>query len=128
VLVVAAGLGLAIAGPPSREEAITLQQPTTTGLGVTTTLLTVPATPPPAAAAPAFPGPIRLGDEGEGVRVWQQRMVERGWKLTVDGEYGNGAVAACKKFQGQKGLPVTGVVDQTTWSATWEAPLPDTVA
>ena len=54
----------------------------------------------------------------------QGRAVQ--WRLTrlgfppvggVDGNYGTKSAAACRLFQGAKGLPVTGVVDKATWRA-----------
>ncbi len=51
------------------------------------------------------------------VRVIQQRIVDLGTKLTVDGVYGTRTTTAVKAFQKDNGLPVTGIVDRNTWAA-----------
>lgn len=51
------------------------------------------------------------------VRVIQQRIVDLGIKLTVDGVYGTRTTTAVKAFQKDNGLPVTGIVDRNTWAA-----------
>ncbi|MFD0854572.1 peptidoglycan-binding protein [Actinomadura adrarensis] len=80
-----------------------------------------------ATQAPPFQGrllqrrrPIEYGDD---VEMWQKRMDERGWEITVDGKYGPQSEAKCKAFQQEKGLPATGVVDKETWEKTWTAPI-----
>jgi Putative peptidoglycan binding domain len=85
-----------------------------------------PAPPVPAHTPPPFPGrklrqpPIMSGND---VRTWQAQMAQRGWPLTVDGQYGPGSEAACQKFQAQAKLRVDGIVGPQTWSATWTAPI-----
>lgn len=89
-----------------------------------------PAPPAPPAAppsnAPAWPGryitqpPLMRGDD---VRVWQARMHQRGWKIAVDGTYGNDSEAVCRKFQAEKHLQVDGVIGPATWRAAWSAPI-----
>jgi Putative peptidoglycan binding domain len=75
---------------------------------------------------PSFPGrtlkqpPIM---EGADVRTWQRRMRDRGWNIDVDGLYGPASSDVCKKFQKEKGLPVTGAVDRATWDAAWQEPV-----
>jgi S1-C subfamily serine protease len=71
---------------------------------------------------PPFPGrllkfpPLTVGSD---VAMWQQRMVERGFDLVVDGKYGPNSKAACMQFQGQQGLQVDGIVGPITWAATF---------
>ena len=71
---------------------------------------------------PPFPGrllkfpPLTVGPD---VSTWQQRMVERGFSLVVDGKYGPKSKAACMEFQGQEGLEVDGIVGPITWAATF---------
>lgn len=80
----------------------------------------------PGEPAPPWPGrdlkypPIMRGDD---VRRWQARMRERGWIIDVDGAYGPRSRDVATAFQREKGLPVTGVVDEATWKASWEAPI-----
>lgn len=57
------------------------------------------------------------------VRVWQQRMRDRGWSIAVDGVYGPASRRTCIAFQREKGLPADGIVGPVTWAATWNAPV-----
>lgn len=82
--------------------------------------------PTPTTPAPAFPGRVLRYPpimKGEDVRTWQGRMKKRGWKLDVDGLYGEGSREVCRAFQREKGLPVTGAVDRATWEAAWKKPV-----
>lgn len=87
-----------------------------------------PSTPKPPPAPPAFPGrllqhtPHRL-IRGADVRTWQQRMRDRGWRITVDGVYGPQSADVCKRFQREKRLQVDGIVGPITWRASWTAPI-----
>ncbi len=82
--------------------------------------------PNPPEPHPSFPGrtlkqpPVM---KGEDVRTWQRQMSDRGWAIDVDGLYGPGSSDVCKKFQKEKGLPVTGAVDRATWNAAWQEPV-----
>ncbi|MFG1997546.1 CHAP domain-containing protein [Spirillospora sp. NPDC048911] len=73
-------------------------------------------------STPAWPGryltqpPIMTGED---VRTWQQRMQDRGKRLTVDGAYGPESEKVCRQFQTEKSLEVDGVVGPKTWQATW---------
>ena len=133
VLAVGAGLGLAIAGVPSRGEDPPLRVGGTTTVPVTApaeaTVSSVPSDTAPQGGTqvPPFPGTISLGDTGDHVRQWQQRMHDRGWDIEVDGQFGLGAKEICQRFQRQKGLVPNGTVDEATWDATWSAALPDDV-
>lgn len=76
-------------------------------------------------SVPAWKGALLTpGVEGDKVRVWQRRMRARGWNLPVDGRY-DAAVDApvCRKFQIEKGIPASGIVDERTWRAAWTAPI-----
>ena len=61
-------------------------------------------------AVPAFPGLMVRGKTGAGVRALQQRLKERGWKITVDGEFGPQTDRIVRAFQKDKGLTVDGEV------------------
>jgi N-acetylmuramoyl-L-alanine amidase/Putative peptidoglycan binding domain len=84
-------------------------------------------TPPPSGGAPAFPGRILKVTSpmmsGGDVRTWQQQMANRGWRLGVDGVYGNESKNVCTSFQREKGLGVDGMVGPQTWAASWNAPV-----
>ncbi|MFC7308866.1 N-acetylmuramoyl-L-alanine amidase [Streptomyces monticola] len=75
--------------------------------------------------APEFPGvllhypPVTVHWS---VRIWQQRMRDRGWNISVDGSYGAQSRRVCIAFQREKHLPVDGVVGPRTWKAAWNAP------
>lgn len=61
--------------------------------------------------------------KGDDVKVWQRRMRARGWNLDVDGWYSQVDEDVCKAFQREKGLKVTGTVDEKTWRAAWTEPI-----
>ncbi|MEV4096983.1 peptidoglycan recognition protein family protein [Streptosporangium saharense] len=56
---------------------------------------------------------------GEDVEAWQERLARRGWRIDVDGWYGPRSRTVCRSWQRAVGLPVTGVVDRTTWESAW---------
>jgi subtilisin family serine protease len=76
----------------------------------------------PPTPAPPWPGrffkhpPITQGPD---VAIWQRRMVERGFSITVDGKYGAKSRAACQELQKQKKLTADGIVGPKTWAAAW---------
>lgn len=59
----------------------------------------------------------------DGLRMWQQRMRDRGWPITVDGRYGDNTKSVAKAFQAEKGLTVDGKIGPQTWAAAWTAPV-----
>lgn len=76
--------------------------------------------PPTRVTGPAWPGRyLRDYTQGSDVRLWQQRMRDRGWPITVDGAYGPKSAAICRAFQQEKHLGVDGVVGPATWSASF---------
>lgn len=77
--------------------------------------------PKPATAVPAFPGPTRRGSKGAAVRAVQSRFKARGWRLTVDGDFGPATDSVVRAFQREKRLAVDGVVGPNTWRAMWAA-------
>ncbi|NLB88479.1 MAG: L,D-transpeptidase family protein [Syntrophomonadaceae bacterium] len=66
--------------------------------------------------------PLRLGDSGKDV-VQVQKMLKKlkYYKYKVDGQYGVKTEAAVKKFQGDKGLVVDGIVGPDTYEALYKA-------
>lgn len=83
--------------------------------------------PSPAPQGPGFPGEYlsvqspMLHDNN--VRVWQQKMHDRGWTISVDGWYGNASASVCRQFQSEKGLTADGIVGPKTWFTTWNSPV-----
>lgn len=86
---------------------------------------------PPASGgkAPAMPADSQpwfgkdARSRSSGVRTWQQQMKARGWKIGVDGIFGNESDRVCRAFQSEKGLAVDGKVGSQTWSTSWTAPV-----
>jgi peptidoglycan hydrolase-like protein with peptidoglycan-binding domain len=69
---------------------------------------------------PRFPGrSLELGDTGKDVRRWQNQMSKLGFAIEVDGEFGPQSASVCRKFQKDRGLPVSGVVNELTWEASF---------
>jgi hypothetical protein len=87
---------------------------------------------PPASDVPTWPGrdiqlqtPYMAGDD---IRDWQGQMSHRGWRITVDGEYGPKSAGVCKAFQEDStahGWPLKddSIVGPATWRASWARPV-----
>jgi hypothetical protein len=61
-----------------------------------------------------------------GVHMWQARMADRGWPITVDGFFGPESSAIAKRFAAEKHLQLTalpGEVDKAVWDAAWRLPV-----
>lgn len=58
---------------------------------------------------------VRLGDKGDGVKQIQTALKAAGYKVTVDGDFGNQTDAAVRQFQKKNGLKVDGIVGKITW-------------
>jgi hypothetical protein len=72
---------------------------------------------------PPLPALLRLDSRGAGVRALQQRLRDRGWRITVDGEFGPETDRVVRRFQQDKRLTVDGEVGPQTWRALWTAPI-----
>jgi len=57
---------------------------------------------------------LRLGDDGEDVKVLQTSLSKSGFTVTVDGKCGKTTEDAVKAFQKKSGLETDGVVGPTT--------------
>ncbi len=64
-----------------------------------------------------------MGDAGARVRELHERLSTLGYGSTSDDveEFGEGTVAVVEAFQRARGLPITGIVDETTWERLIEA-------
>ena len=89
--------------------------------GVTYSGSSEPPPPPPTTAGtcPVYPETTRL-DDGipvpcEVIAGLQRVLVELGYAVVPDGQFGPNTEAAIMSYQATNGLPVTGVVDQDTW-------------
>ena len=60
---------------------------------------------------------IKSGSSGDQVRELQARLKQVGWfSSSVSGSYGTVTTASVRGFQAKRAIPVTGEVDQRTWS------------
>jgi hypothetical protein len=57
---------------------------------------------------------LRVGDEGEDVRVLHTALNKKGFSLTIDGTFGKTTESAVKELQKKSGLETDGVVGPTT--------------
>jgi peptidoglycan hydrolase-like protein with peptidoglycan-binding domain len=81
----------------------------------------VPPIPSPAGPPQGLPdlklgAPKKPGSSGEKVRLIQGWLSLRGFKLVVDGGYGDATARQVRAFQKAQGLPVTGIVDEETYA------------
>ena len=58
---------------------------------------------------------VKKGDKGDGVKQIQQALKAAGYKVSVDGDFGNQTDAAVRQFQKKNNLTVDGVVGKITW-------------
>lgn len=60
----------------------------------------------------------------DGLRRWQQRMQDRGWKITPTGTWNDQTAAVAKAFKAEKGLKSTdATVGRAAWNAAWTEPV-----
>ena len=65
---------------------------------------------------PAFPGEVlQRGSDGKDVEVLQRLLVEAGYRVTIDGDFGNATRTAVRKFQKYEAIQIDGVVGRETW-------------
>jgi cell wall-associated NlpC family hydrolase len=67
---------------------------------------------------------IRLGDQGSEVAEIQGQLIELGYDLDADGDYGPATEEAVKAFQAKSGLEVDGLVGENTYRALLGKSLP----
>ena len=66
---------------------------------------------------PDFRNTLRRGSKGEDVRKMQRQLSNRGYQLSVDGDFGPATEAKVKQFQRDKGLVIDGIVGSQTYGA-----------
>jgi hypothetical protein len=68
---------------------------------------------------------LGIGAIGEAVKQAQAILMSQGCgPAKADGVFGESTAAAIRQFQTRKSLPVTGVVDDTTWQPLMNRPVP----
>jgi len=72
-----------------------------------------PASPSPSAERPT----LRKGDRGDAVIDLQNELIEAGFNLNPDGDFGGHTEEAVKAFQTSQDLKADGVVGSGTWAA-----------
>ncbi len=78
----------------------------------------MPQYPPPRIVAElTFSGTVQKGVKNAKVRRVQEWLSLRGFPLTIDNDFGPATDTQVRAFQGGAGLPVTGVVDSTVFTA-----------
>jgi lysozyme len=87
---------------------------------------TAPPRPPelPVPTGRQWPGrffiwPHRLLIRGDDVRAWQTGVQQRGFAVSVDGDYGPESRRACIALQRERGLEPDGIVGKDTWDAAF---------
>jgi len=108
---VAAGASATARSTPS---AAATSTPTPTPSSTTPApVVEAPPPPPPPTAGPPI---LQQGNQGDRVRELQARLAQIKWfNAKPTGNYGKVTAAAVSGFQGKRGLPVVGYVDQATW-------------
>jgi len=83
----------------------------------------------PSNKIPGFPGTSKRGSRGRKVRAVQQRLKDRGWKISVDGKFGPQTDSIIRKYQqeakdeGYYDGAIDGIVGPLTWQALWLKPI-----
>lgn len=81
------------------------------------------------ATAPAFGGHVLsvadVTTYRSDVRLWQERMAQRGWALVPDGHFGPRTQAVAKAFADEKAVydALPGEVGAAVWAAAWTLPV-----
>lgn len=72
---------------------------------------------------PAYPMLLRRGMKNVFVRQFQAKLRDRGWNISVDGDFGPKTEAIVKQFQKEKKLSVDGLVGPATWRSIFLSPV-----
>ncbi len=60
---------------------------------------------------------VRRGSRNDDVEALQRQLVQAGYRVAIDGDFGPGTEAAVLVFQGKAGLAADGIVGPATWRA-----------
>jgi peptidoglycan/xylan/chitin deacetylase (PgdA/CDA1 family)/peptidoglycan hydrolase-like protein with peptidoglycan-binding domain len=63
----------------------------------------------------SYPGLLRVGSTGTGVRTMQQALANKGYSLSADGVFGPMTQNAVRSFQSSQGIAADGIVGPVTW-------------
>jgi peptidoglycan/xylan/chitin deacetylase (PgdA/CDA1 family)/peptidoglycan hydrolase-like protein with peptidoglycan-binding domain len=63
----------------------------------------------------SYPGVLKYGSGGTAVKQLQQALVNKGYKISVDGAFGPATRSAVISFQSSKGITADGIVGPVTW-------------
>jgi peptidoglycan hydrolase-like protein with peptidoglycan-binding domain len=119
MVAVAAALSLMLASCAADADSTATEQPSSPPTRSTPT--TPPTPKQPTSTPTATPTPTRTaiylaGDESAGVRDLQSRLKQLQWyEPNITGVFDEITVASVAGFQGKRGFPATGEVDQATW-------------
>ena len=83
-------------------------------VGVSACHKAAPPPPPPAQDSAPAAAPVAKATQPATVENIQQKLVDDGAKLSVDGKMGARTKSALKKFQSKNGLKVSGKADSET--------------
>lgn len=83
----------------------------------------VPTPKPANVKVPAFPGLMAMGSRGSGVRQAQAQFAKRGWRIGVDGIFGQQTRGVVLAFQKEKKIAVDGIIGPVTWRKMYTAPV-----
>lgn len=84
----------------------------------------VPQKPqPPVNNYPAYPMLLKKGMRNVFVRQFQAKLRDRGWNISVDGDFGPKTEQIVKQFQKEKKLGVDGLVGPATWRSIFNSPV-----
>lgn len=72
---------------------------------------------------PAYPMLLKRGSRNVYVRQAQAKLHDRGWNISVDGDFGPNTEKVVKQFQAEKGLVADGVIGPKTWKAIFTSPV-----
>ena len=73
-------------------------------------------------------GAYSVGSQGSDVLLIQQNLVKRGYKIGMDGIFGNDTRRAVERFQADKGLTISGSVDAKTFKTLTGKAMPQAAA
>jgi hypothetical protein len=113
---------------PRRNHGLTIQQVVNARPAKAAAVAKAP-TPRKVHAAPAFTGkPLSIASRStyrSDVRLWQERLAQRGWEITVDGFFGPQTQQVARAFAAEKGIHegLPGEVGRKLWKAAWALPV-----